>query len=1150
MPGLHMMSLVVITMVSMWAVAWAQEGKSEREKLTAVVQSVQQLLETGKAIETLREVWHAETKTVPSPKQIVDFLSHLVVDTGRAGAYELGLALAQQAQAYAEEQLGAEHPSTLTSLNNLAFLYKLQGRYGEAEPLLQHVLTARERVLGAEHPDTLASLNNLAVVYQIQGRYGEAELLYQDVLATSERVLGAEHPDTLTSLSNLADFYKSQGRYGEAEPLYQRALTPSERVLGAEHPDTLSNLNNLAHLYESQGRYGEAEPLYQRALATRERVLGAEHPDTLTSLNNLAHLYESQGRYGEAEPLYQRALATRERVLGAEHPDTLTSLNNLAHLYKLQGRYGEAELLYQHAVAAFVRVLGAEHPKTLLTLNNVAGVWQAQGRYGEAELLYQDVLATSERVLGAEHSDTLLIVHNLAFVYQMQGRYGEAEPLLQRVLTTRERVLGAEHPDTLTSLNNLAHLYESQGRYGEAEPLLQHVLTARERVLGAEHPDTLASLNNLALVYQRQGRYGEAEPLLQRALATSEHALGAEHPQTLEAQMTYVVLLINRDRPQDALQQLKLLEPRLLAFAGVQLHTTLQERVRRDFLFSHSSFQDIVFTLAIQRRDLPEFRAFAADVLLRWKQVQRDEDAFLAGLLRTSTDAVVTRLGQEIKDLRRGISHLTHSPQADPASLYAKHRALDVKEAELARYSPQYKRLVVVRELQLKDVRTHLPQDSALLELRVYSPADFKTGKRGSRHWLALLFSATERGEQDLVLHDLGPVTESRQLWEALRQHDDCDTATRLYQHLFGPLDERLQLLYDLGPVVESEKLWAALCRYDNRKAATRLYQHLFGPLDELLQSFKTLYIAPDDFVHLVGLARLVLPDGRYWMERQILRQLQTGRDLIPDMVDKSPPTGLLALGGIDYDHFEDDTMTMADPHQHEMPRKAIAILGPFKSLRNSGMEAKGVSVFYWDEHESKVDVWQDRKASETRLKTLSAPPRVLHLATHGFYLSHPKDESERPMTLSGLALAGANQGMQEHLNVSGDDGLLYALEVQYLNLEGTELVALSACKTGQGEVDYTEGVYGLVRAFRIAGARRVLMTLSNVDDAYTKTFMLRFYANWLTPARPELNPNRDPVIALQQTRLEFLTDKDPALREPRVWAPYVLVEMRRALKR
>ena len=192
--------------------------------------------------------------------------------------------------------------------------------------------------------------------------------------------------------------------------------------------------------------------------------------------------------------------------------------------------------------------------------------------------------------------------------------------------------------------------------------------------------------------------------------------------------------------------------------------------------------------------------------------------------------------------------------------------------------------------------------------------------------------------------------------------------------------------------------------------------------------------------------------------------------------VDESSAAGPLALGGIDYDHFEGETTAMANSQQHETHRQLVGAIGQLKPLSHSGTEAQGITVFYWDDYESKVDVWQGRDASETRLKALTKPPRVLHLATHGFYLPRPKDGAERPMPLSGLALAGANQGMQGRLSASGDDGILYALEVQHLNLEGTELVALSACNTGQGTVDYTEGVYGLVRAFRVAGARRALM--------------------------------------------------------------------------
>jgi CHAT domain-containing protein len=141
-------------------------------------------------------------------------------------------------------------------------------------------------------------------------------------------------------------------------------------------------------------------------------------------------------------------------------------------------------------------------------------------------------------------------------------------------------------------------------------------------------------------------------------------------------------------------------------------------------------------------------------------------------------------------------------------------------------------------------------------------------------------------------------------------------------------------------------------------------------------------------------------------------------------------------------------------------------------------------------------------------------------------------------MVLSGVALAGANQGMTGRRSAEGEDGILYALEAQGLNLEGTELVALSACDTGKGTVDYSEGVYGLVRAFRTAGVRRVLMTLWPVDDAMARDFMTRFYAHWL-PDQGE------PALALQKTRLEFLHHADPTRRDPKVWAPYVLVETR-----
>jgi len=173
--------------------------------------------------------------------------------------------------------------------------------------------------------------------------------------------------------------------------------------------------------------------------------------------------------------------------------------------------------------------------------------------------------------------------------------------------------------------------------------------------------------------------------------------------------------------------------------------------------------------------------------------------------------------------------------------------------------------------------------------------------------------------------------------------------------------------------------------------------------------------------------------------------------------------------------------------------------------------------------------------------KQLDKAPRVLHLSTHGFFLEEKKNRSlsdEVPLLLSGLALAGANRGLADELNKDGEDGLLYALEVLGLNLQGTELVSLSGCDTGKGVVDYSEGVYGLVRAFRTAGAQSVLMTLRPIGDEAAKDFMIYFYKQWLT-SKNKISA----ATALHQTHLHFINHpKKPEYRDPAVWSPYVLV--------
>ncbi|MGB6296904.1 MAG: tetratricopeptide repeat protein [Rivularia sp. (in: cyanobacteria)] len=270
----------------------------------------------------------------------------------------------------------AENHLDVVSDDNLVWPFIGNGRFYEgqsytlAQPWFEQcLLTVRSR-LGENHPDTASSLNNLASLYKSQGKYEQAEPLYIQALELRKQLLGENHPHTASSLNNLASLYDSQGKYEEAEPLYIQALELRKQLLGENHPHTATSLNNLALLYKSQGKYEEAEPLYIQALQLRKQLLGENHPDTATSLNDLALLYENQGRYSEAEPLYIQALQLRKQLQGVNHPDTATSLNDLAYLYQSQGKYDEAEPLYIQAVEIAERVLGANHPNTVIIRNN------------------------------------------------------------------------------------------------------------------------------------------------------------------------------------------------------------------------------------------------------------------------------------------------------------------------------------------------------------------------------------------------------------------------------------------------------------------------------------------------------------------------------------------------------------------------------------------------------------------------------------------------------------------------------------------------------------------------------------------------------------------------------------------------------------
>jgi serine/threonine protein kinase/Tfp pilus assembly protein PilF len=433
-------------------------------------------------------------------------------------------------------------PKTDASLRQaLADLYTTIGLYSSARPLQESALATRRRVLGEEHPDTLTSINDMGFLLRNQGRLAEAEAYYREALEKRRRVLGEEHQETLASINNLGALLQTQNRLAEAEAFFREAREKSRRILGEEHPQTLLSINNIGVLLWAHGRLEEAEACFREAMEKRRRVLGEEHPHTLGSINNMGFLLQAQGRLGEAEPYYREALEKRRRVLGEEHPETLASINNMGFLLQAQGRMGEAEPYLREALEKFRRLLGEEHPDTLGSINNMGYLLQAEGRLEAAEPYLREALEKRRRVLGEEHPHTLGSINNMGALLQAQGRLGEAEPYLREALEKRRRVLGEEHPDTLGSVRLMARLELAQGRAREALDLIAPFeAAARRKFTGGQAPRLADFLTCLGRARVGVG-YGAERFALAEANLLEAHPIhvaaagrGPAHPGTLE----------------------------------------------------------------------------------------------------------------------------------------------------------------------------------------------------------------------------------------------------------------------------------------------------------------------------------------------------------------------------------------------------------------------------------------------------------------------------------------------------------------------------------------------------------------------------------------------------------------------------------------
>ncbi|MBV6628246.1 MAG: CHAT domain-containing protein [Rivularia sp. (in: Bacteria)] len=1022
--------------------------------------------------------------------------------------------------------LGEEHEEIATILNNIAEVYREQGRYAESEKMHIKALNMRKSLFGEKHDDIAQSLDNLAVIYENQARYQDAETMHLEALAMRKKFFGEEHWNVAASLNNLAALYDSQGRFTEAEDYYTQAFELCKKCLGNdEHPYVAIILNNLGGISENLGRYADAEKIHLQALEIRKAIFGKEHLEVAQSLNNLGNVYLLQGLYLKAEEVYQQAYEIRKLFLDPEHPDNIQLLHNFAVLYTYQGRYQAAESICLKTLDSIEKAYGKNHPNYADNLNHLALVYQKQGNYSQAEQKYLTALAIRKNIFGEEHHDIVKSLNRIAEIYRLQGRYSQAEAIYKENYQLAKRLLGEMHPDVAGILNSLAVLYDAQFKYAEAEKLFTEVLLIirsqfgnnhpqvattlnnlatvigslerfseaeelhlqvleiRKNIFGEEHPDITNSYNNLAEIYLAQGKYAEAEKYYNLALSLRKQLLGENHPDVAFSLNNLSTLYAAIKRYQDALSyriQASHIHDKLIsnvfAFSSENDRLAFIDRIRGSF--------DLFLSLIYQY--LPNSQQAinsAFDFILKRKglsatSLTAQNQAFYNGKYPHLTEKF-----QQLRELSNQIIHLTITD--------SQTQNLDNYKTNLNQLQTQYDNLqkqiaTQVPEIQSQQipnreaVASALPANSVLIEFVQIDVFDFQAirAKRETQwrspRYLAFILPV---GKPDAVqMVDLGEVGKIDELISKFcLQVSDANTQTLGFKKSI-PVKPKLQI------------------KQYNPSDSIQLSKLILAPiLEKIDNDYQKIIFAADGNLNSVPLQILPIDETgkRLLMDKYTVSYLGVGRDIL--------------RSGDDISYIADKPIVIADPDfelsaPNQSQQQKQPLTKEFIDTFDSQNLNRTISTKLLGETVAKkleeAQLYTGKQALEIHL-TNGKCPQIMLIATHGLFLPDTKQVSN-PMMRSALALAGAKTWLSGGiLPENAGKGIVFAQDIANLDLRANQLTVLSACNTARGDIKIGEGVFGLRRAFAVAGTKSLVMSLWEVPDRTSALLMERFFNNY-----------------------------------------------------
>lgn len=897
---------------------------------------------------------------------------------------------------------------------------------------------------------------------------------------------------------------------------YRLAAVPS----GEEDEAFIANALLLAKELNHSGRSKDAITWGKRAVDATERLHGTRNAAYAQALSDLAGSYSHAGCYEEALHLGNAALTLRQEICGQNSVEYAQSLNNTARYHAYMGHFIEAIHLGRKAMELRAQLLGVDNADYAQSASNLAGYHARIGDYDEALRLGTLAMNIREKTTGTESVDYAQSLNNLAKYHYFKEQYDEAIRLESQALMLREKLLGKHHPDYATALSNMADYLIMDGDVETALQYGSEALSIRRETLGVDHPEYAESTSNMASYHHALGHHAEAVTFGRETLLLRRRLLGELHLSYAHSVCKMATYFCADNQP-DSASCYALEATNLYSKSILDTFADLTSNERNLFWLRVKPWFTRTLPQLVWQAPSDGMVSSLYNATLLAKGILLNSELEMANLLMESGDSILINAYHQLQSNQALLTRQYALPKSKRTINTDSLQAVITKqERRLVKRSKTYGNYTKPLRVNWERIHRQLHPRDVAIEFLCFP------NQQGEEQYAAIVLT------KEMSRPTFVPLMSGSQL-SSVRPKDIYNT--------------------------------------------TQVSQLVWQPLAPYLEQSQNVFFSPAGELYNIGIESLPhwVENRGLMMDRWLFYRLSSTREVaLAREHTKVSYTDVAIYGGVSYDSdLDDDTMTTSSQH----PAKKLK--GGAKYLPGTRKEVEDISHMTSD-NALATNLHMKADASEKSFKHLSGhAPSIIHVATHGFYWTDSEvresgmddklllltaygnmDDADKALTRSGLLLAGANHTLTGDNNLqASEDGVLTAKEISMLDLRGVDLLVLSACQTGLGKIT-GDGVFGLQRGFKKAGANAILMSLWKVDDRATRLLMKYFYEYLMeglgkhealrhaqtdlrtTEVETENRTNSRRAISTRARRNRTTVKKQP-YTDPYYWAAFILLD-------